>query len=66
MAIALKIGVCDLLTELLAHTLGIGRYLSNARTISATLFETFFHQFYDLLIFIKSYLSHIVRPPRFG
>ena len=57
MAIALEVGVFDLLAELLAHTLGVGGALSAAGAVSARGLQPLLDGFDDLLVFVKCY-SH--------
>ena len=59
MAIAFVIRVGDLLTKLLAHTLGVLCAFPPAGAISARLLQPLFDDIHDLFIFIESYF-HIL------
>ena len=61
MTIALEIGVCHLLAELLADTLGILAYLNAAGTISVLLFQTRLDRVGYLLIIVYPY-CHFISP----
>ncbi len=54
-AVALEIGICDLLLEFLANAFCVGGGLASARTVTAALTETFFDDADDFSVLIKSY-----------
>lgn len=56
MAVALVIGILDLVLELLAHTLGLGRALKTAGTITSRALKSLLDRFYDLFVFIQTNL----------
>ena len=58
-AVSLKLRVCDLITEFLAHAFVFLKFSDAARTVTALLLQTFLHAFYNFLIFIQSYFCHL-------
>lgn len=53
-AIALKVRVCDLLAELLAHTFGILVVHETAGAVSPVLFHGVFQELYRFFVFIQT------------
>lgn len=58
MAIALVFGVCDLISELLAHTLYIFAFAHFTGAVAALCLKTFLYGADDLLVFVKAYLHN--------
>ena len=62
MTITLVIGVFDLISEFLAHTLVIFSAFESAGAVAAFFLEAFFDHLYHFFIFIKSYLHNCIIP----
>jgi len=62
MAITFKVGICDLLPELLADTLILLTALHSAGAVAACHLEALFQDLYHFLIFVEtnSHFSHIL------
>ena len=54
MAIALEIGISDLIAEFLTHTFIVFRLLQTARTIAVLHLQAFAHAGNDLFVFVQS------------
>ena len=59
MAVAVKILVCDLISELLAHALVFGSFFHAAWAIPPACLKTVLNKFYNLFIFIQNYFHNI-------
>lgn len=62
MTVALKIRICHLFSEFLAYAFVVLSPFKTARTVSALGFKSVLDGFYNLCIFVKSYLAQDSTP----